>query len=144
MMLIWAQMTWYYLAIKRHFVSAHCKEYYYPGQKNRYSRDIHEVDSQCDHEGGVEGGVEKNLHQQPQKRLLVQIFFNTPWSCDIVRRRLRSASATRVRDAQTDRGSRRCRTEARYRTVSHDRTVDQPHEFLGCNDFFGGGRKCPA
>ena len=23
--------------------------YYYPGQKNRYSRDIHEIDPQCDH-----------------------------------------------------------------------------------------------
>ena len=45
----------------------------------------------------------------------------------------------RARDAQTDRGPRRCRTEARYRTVSHDRTADQPHEFLGCDDFFGQG-----
>ena len=32
------------------------------------------------------------------------------------------------------RESRRCRIEARYRTISHDRAVDQPHEFLGCND----------
>ena len=37
------------------------------------------------------------------------------------------------------RESRRCQTEAQYRTISHDRTVDQPHEFLGCNDFFGQG-----
>ena len=37
------------------------------------------------------------------------------------------------------RQSRRCRTEARYRTISYDRTVDQPHEFLGCNDFLGQG-----
>ena len=37
------------------------------------------------------------------------------------------------------RQSRRCRTEARYRTISYDRTVDQPHEFLGFNDFFGQG-----
>ena len=36
------------------------------------------------------------------------------------------------------RESRRCRTEARYRAISH-RTVDQPHEFLGCNNFFGQG-----
>ena len=37
--------------------------------------------------------------------------------------------------------SRRCRTEARYRTILHDRPVNQPHEFLGCNDFFGQGSK---
>ena len=36
------------------------------------------------------------------------------------------------------RGSCRCRTKARYHTISHDRTVDQPREFLGCNDFLAG------
>ena len=38
-------------------------------------------------------------------------------SCDIMRERLQSA--TRARDAQS-RGSRRCRTQAWYRTISHD------------------------
>ena len=78
---------------------------YYPGQKNRYSRDIHEIDPACNHE---------------------KIMRHQLWS------------ATRVRDAQP-RESRRCRTEARYRTMSHDQTAHQPHEFLGCNDFFGQG-----
>ena len=31
-----------------------------------------------------------------------------------------------------------CQMEARYSTISHNRTADQPHEFLGCNDFFFG------
>ena len=30
------------------------------------------------------------------------------------------------------RQSPRCRTEARYHTISYDQTVDQPHEFLRC------------
>ena len=30
-------------------VPAHVRDKYYPGQKNRYSRDIHEIDPQCDH-----------------------------------------------------------------------------------------------
>ena len=78
---------------------------YYPGQKNRYSRDIHEIDRQCDH--------------------LI--------SCDIDFDLQRELATRRGRE------SRRCRSEARYRTISHDRTVDQLHEFLGCNDFFGQG-----
>ena len=50
--------------------------------------------------------------------------------------------ATQARDARRScRESRRCRTEAQYRTISHDRTVDQPHEFLGCNDCFGQGSR---
>ena len=76
---------------------------YYPGQKNRYSRDIHEIDPQCDH--GISIVIDCNL----QREL-------TMCRC---------------------RGSRRRRTDARYHTISHDRTADQPHEFLGCNDFFG-------
>ena len=74
---------------------------YYPDQKNRYSRDIHEIVQQCDHE----------------------------ISCDIEFDLQRKLATCRYRE------SRRCRTVARYRTLSHDRTVDQPHEFLGCNDF---------
>ena len=46
--------------------------------------------------------------------------WSTVRSCDIMRDRLQSA--TRARDAQS-RGSRRCWTEARYRTISHDQTV---------------------
>ena len=26
--------------------------------------------------------------------------------------------------------------------ISHDRTADQSHEYLGCNDFFGQGSTC--
>ena len=78
---------------------------YYPGQKNRYSRDIHERDRQCDH----------------------------VISCDIDFDLQRELATRRYRE------SHQCRTEARYRTISHDRTADQPHEFLGCNDFFGQG-----
>ena len=28
---------------------------------------------------------------------------------------------------------------SRCRMISHDRTADQSHEYLGCNDFFGQG-----
>ena len=87
----------------------HCTRLYmyYPGQKNRYSRDIHEIDPQCDH----------------------------VISCDIDFNLQRKLATRRYR------GSRRCRTEARYRRISHDWTVDQPHEFLSCNDFFGPGSR---
>ena len=84
-----------------------CK--YYPGQKNRNSRDIHEIDPQCDH----------------------------VISCDIdfdLSRDLRRADSTAGRVDG--------RTEAQYRTISHDRTVDQPHEFFSCNNFFGQGSIC--
>ena len=76
-----------------------------PWQKNRYSRDIHEIDRQCDHV--ISHDIDFDL--QPEL-------------------------ATR-----SYRESRHCRTEARYRTISHDQTVDQLHEFLGCNDFFWPG-----
>ena len=78
---------------------------YYPGQKNRYSREIHEVDRQSDHV------ISRDIDFDLQREFATRSY----------------------------RESRRCRTEARYRTISHDRTVDQPHEFLGCNDFFGQG-----
>ena len=77
----------------------------YPGQKNRFSRDIHEIDPQCDHV------ISRDIDFDLQRELAPRSY----------------------------RESRHCRTEARYRTISHDRTVDQPHEFLGCNDFFGQG-----
>ena len=78
---------------------------YYPGQKNRYSRDIHEIDLQYDH------AISRDIDFDLRRELATRSY----------------------------RESRRCRTEARYRTISHDRPVDQPHEFLGCNDFFGQG-----
>ena len=84
--------------------------FYYPGQKNRYSRDIHEIDLQCDHV--ISRDIDFDLQ------------------CELATRSYRE--------------SRRCRTEARYRTMSHDRTVDQPHEFFGCNDFFGQGSSIAA
>ena len=92
---------------KIHSSSAVCdvSSTYYPGQKIRYSLDIHEIDPQCDH--------------------LI--------SCDTDFDLQRELATRRGRE------SRRCRAEARYRTISHDRTVDQPHEFLGCNNFFGQG-----
>ena len=74
--------------------------YNYPGQKNRYSRDIHEIDPQCDHV------ISRDIDFDLQRELATRSY----------------------RELE----SRRCRTEARYRTISHDRTVDQPHEFLGC------------
>ena len=72
-------------------------------KKNRYSRDIHEVDPQCDHV------ISRDIDFDLQRELATRSYRES------------------------------CRTEARYRTISHDRTVDQPHEFLGCNDFFGQG-----
>ena len=54
-------------------------------------------------------------------------------SCDIELRfdsdATRGSCASRARVA--DRG--------RCREISHDRTADQAHEYLGCNDFFGQG-----
>ena len=32
--------------------------------------------------------------------------------------------------------------QSRCRMISHDRTVDQSHEYLGCNNFFGQGSRC--
>ena len=78
---------------------------YYPGQKNRYSRNTHEIDPHYDHV------ISRDIDFDLQRELATRSY----------------------------RESHRCRTEARYRTISHDRTVDQPHEFLGCNDFFGQG-----
>ena len=75
---------------------------YYPGQKNRYSRDIHEIDPQCDHV------ISRDIDFDLQRELAT---------------------------TRSYRESRRCRTEARYRTISHDRTVDQPHEFLAVTIF---------
>ena len=69
--------------------------------KNRYSRDIHEIDPQCDHM--ISRDIDFDL-----QRVLATRSYREP---------------------------RRCRTEARYCTISHDRTFDQPHEFLGCKDF---------
>ena len=81
---------------------------YYPGQKNRYSREIHEVDRRSDH----------------------------VISCDIELRfdsdATRGSCASRARVAD----------RSRCREISHDRTADQSHEYLGCNDFFGQGSTC--
>ena len=59
-------------------------------------------------------------------------------SSDIMRHRLQSAM--RARDVQSPRVVSMyccccCWTEARYRTISQDRTEDQCHEFLGCKEF---------
>ena len=81
---------------------------YYPGQKNRYSREIYEVDRRSDH----------------------------VISCDIELRF----------DSDATRGSCVSRAgvadRSRCREISHDRTADQSHEYLGCNDFFGQGSRC--
>ena len=92
-------------ALHRQHSLAELEALYYPGQKNRYSRDIHEIDPQCDHV------ISRDIDFDLQRELATRSY----------------------------RESCRGRTEARYRTISHDRTVDQPHEFLGCNDFFGQG-----
>ena len=63
---------------------------YYPGQKNRYSRDIHEIDPRCDHV------------------ILCDINFD-----------LQSERATRAvlqPAGRVDHG--RCRSEARYHTIA--------------------------
>ena len=92
--------------VKKHPLSVYLSYnaccYYYPGQKNRYSRDIHEIDPQCDH--------------------VISCNIDFDLQCELATRRYREP--------------RRCRTEARLRTISHGQTVDQSHEFLGCNDFF--------
>ena len=73
----------------------------------------------------------------PWPKTLLRPRYSWGWSavrsCDIIRHRL--WFATRVVTRRYC-GSRRCRTEARYRTISHDRTADQPREFLGCDNFF--------
>ena len=79
---------------------------YYPGQKNRYTRDIHEADQQCDH--------------------VISSFGSTSTRPAA----LRVASSPQVAD------------RSRCRMISHDRTADQSHEYLGCNDFFGQGSTC--
>ena len=56
-------------------------------------------------------------------------------SCDIMRYWLRSA--TRARSAQILRVASMS-NRSLHRAISHDRTVDQPHEYLGSNDFFFG------
>ena len=76
----------------------------------------------------------------PKKKSL-QPRYSWDWSavqsCDISWHRLRFA--TRALATYRYCESRQCRTEARYCTISHNRTVDQPHEFLGRNDFYGQG-----
>ena len=79
--------------------------FYYPGQKNRYSREIHEADLQFDH----------------VKSCDIKLRF------DIDATRGFCASRAGVAD------------RSRCRMISDDRTEDQSHEYLGCNDFFGQG-----
>ena len=93
-----------------------------------------------------------SLFVLPWPKRSLQPRYSWDWSavrsCDIVRHRLRSSTSEcklqRELAMRSCRGSRRCRTEARYHTISQDRTVDQPHEFLGCNDFFGQGSRSTA
>ena len=74
-------------------------------KKNRYRREIHEVDP-------------------------------TVRSCEIVRYR---ASVRHWRDPRLCASRARVADRSRCRMISHDRTADQSHEFLGWNDFFGQG-----
>ena len=78
---------------------------YYPGQKNRYSRDIHEIDPHCNHVISCE--IDFNLQRELATR--------------------RAAGRVDV-EVKLD--------IARFHMI---RLSDQPHEFLGCNDFFGQG-----
>ena len=57
--------------------------------------------------------------------------WSTVRSCDIMRQ-----WSDLQRELATRRycGLRQCQTKARYGTLSHDRTVKQPHDFLGCYD----------
>ena len=71
---------------------------YYPGQKNRCSRDIHEIDPQCNHV--ISGNIDFDLQHDSQRAGRVDV---EP-KLDI----------------------------ARYHLIG---LSDQPHEFLGCNDF---------
>ena len=77
--------------------------FYYPGQKNRYSREIHEVDRRSD----------------PVISCDIELRFDSDATC--------GSCASRARNADR---SRCCE-------ISHDRTADQSHEYLGSNDFFG-------
>ena len=79
--------------------------FYYPGQKNRYSRDIHEIDPQCDHV--ISGDIDINLQRELATR--------------------RAAGRVDV-ELKLD--------IARFHMIG---LSDQPHEFLGCNDFFWPG-----
>ena len=72
-----------------------------PWPKNRYSREIHEIDLQFDH----------------------VISCNIELRFDIDAARGICASRAHVAD------------RSRCRMISHDRTADQSHEYLGCNDF---------
>ena len=73
-----------------------------PWPKNRYSREIHEVDRRSDHV------ISCNI----------ELRFDSDATCGSC------ASRARVAD------------RSRCREISHDRTADQSHEYLGCNDFF--------
>ena len=42
-------------------------------------------------------------------------------------------------DIDATRGASRVADRSRCHLISHDRTADQSHEYLGCNDFFGQG-----
>ena len=79
-----------------------CGLCYYPGQKNRYSREIHEADLQFDHVISCD----------------IELWF------DIDATRVLCASRAHVAD------------RSRCGIISDDRTADQSHEHLGCNDFF--------
>ena len=85
---------------------------YYPGQKNRYSRKIHEVDLDFDH--------------------VISCDIELRFDIDATRGYLRVASWRRG-VALADRSG--------CRMISHDRTADQSNQYLGCNDFFGQGSK---
>ena len=74
-------------------------------KKNRYSREIHEVDLQFDHV------ISCNI----------ELRFDIDVTCGICMSRARVADRSRCR------------------MISHDRTADQSHEYLGCNDFFWPG-----
>ena len=66
----------------------------------------------------------------------------TLWLCDIMRDWLRPATQLRLLTSKTPRVTSMSNRN-RYRATSHDRTADQPHEYLDCNGqpIFGqGGR----
>ena len=77
---------------------------------------------QCKYYPCQKKSFSRDIHEiDPRCNHVMSCDINFDLQCELAMRRYR--------------GSRRCRTEAQFCKISHDQAVDQPHDFLGCNDF---------
>ena len=138
--------------------------WYYPGQKkNRYSRDIHEIDPQCDHviscnidsrssfSQTKKNWPERLLPRPSTPQTLTHIWnsfsselplswgkrtlFDHEMSCDI------DIGATRCVRVPRACGASMYNQQTDIHDITWSNSVPVPHEYLGRNDFFfwGGG-----